>query len=101
MGDYINKKYASVAFNLPVKELFTYSIPDELNDLAVLGARVLAPFGTRLLTGYIVRLEDAASTEFKIKSLQDVLDPKPIISENSNLAKIFHTFLEIRVNFVT
>jgi len=82
MTDSAATKYANVAFNLPIKDLFTYSIPDELNGIALPGARVLAPFGTRRLTGYVVELVDTASTEFKIKSLQDVLDPKPIISEN-------------------
>ncbi len=82
MSASVNTKYANVAFNLPIKELFTYSIPDELNGMAVPGARVLAPFGTRRLTGYVVELKDTASTEFKIKSLQDVLDPQPIVSEN-------------------
>ncbi len=82
MSDSLKGKYANVAFNLPIRELFTYSIPDELNGLAVPGARVLAPFGTRRLTGYVVELQDVASTEFKIKSLQDVLDPQPIVSEN-------------------
>ena len=75
-------RYANVAFNLPIKDVFTYSIPEELRELAVPGARVLAPFGSRRLTGYVVGLPETASAKFKIKSLQDVLDPEAVVSSN-------------------
>ena len=51
------KKYALVAMNLPVEGFFTYEIPLELEDSIVPGMRVLAPFGRRVVTGYVVALE--------------------------------------------
>ena len=51
------KKYALVAMNLPVEGFFTYEVPLELEDSIVPGMRVLAPFGRRIVTGYVVGLE--------------------------------------------
>ncbi len=103
-----NLKYAQVAFPQPFRNLFTYSIPDELLDAVKIGVRVVVPFGRRTLTGFVVALSDqteisesttSANTpalaeqaergeslhEWKerIKSIKDVLDENPVFDEHS------------------
>lgn len=72
-------KYASVAINLPVKNLFkqfTYSIPEEL-DFVSEGWRVVVPFGHQMVEGFVVSfIEEPAELE-KIKNIIDTLDTTP------------------------
>src|SRR3990172_13300929 len=71
------KKYALVAMNLPVEGFFTYEIPIELEASIGMGMRVLAPFGRRVVTGYVVGLEKESPVK-GIKRLLDVLDDSPL-----------------------
>ncbi|MFZ3072336.1 MAG: primosomal protein N', partial [Thermodesulfobacteriota bacterium] len=71
------KKYASVVMNLPVEGFFTYEVPSGLEDSICIGMRVLAPFGRRMVTGYVVALEKESPVK-GIKRLLDVLDDSPL-----------------------
>lgn len=71
------KKYALVAVNLPVEGFFTYEVPSELEDSIIPGMRVLAPFGRRIITGYVVGLEKESPVK-GIKKVLDVLDDSPL-----------------------
>jgi len=73
--------YAQVVFNLPLKEEFTYGIPEHLQGQVRVGTRVLAPFGPRKITGYVVGLMDHYEGDFEIKLIQDLPDGAPVISE--------------------
>jgi primosomal protein N' (replication factor Y) len=74
--------FADVVFPQTIDRAFTYGIPTELVPLAKIGCRVLAPFGKRRLTGFIVGLKDNTDLkESDIKSIQDVLDSDPLFSE--------------------
>ena len=50
---FAERPFVEVALPLPVRQNFTYRLPDSFS-LAKLGARVLVPFGRRTLTGYVV-----------------------------------------------
>jgi primosomal protein N' (replication factor Y) len=71
--------YADVAVPLPVRGTFTYSIPEDLVDRAVVGTRVLVPFGRRKVTGFVVGLP-AESDVSDLKHVIDVLDVEPVLS---------------------
>lgn len=71
--------YAEVVFNIPIDHAYTYKVPDELT-LTLPGVRVLAPFGKRTITGVIVNISETCAYTSP-KSLIDVLDTKPLISE--------------------
>ena len=73
--------YAQVVFNLPLKEEFTYGIPEHFQGQVQVGTRVLAPFGPRKITGYVVGLTDHYEGDFDIKLIQDLPDGTPVISE--------------------
>ncbi|MGP0628382.1 primosomal protein N' [Nitrospina sp. 32_T5] len=73
--------YAQVVFNLPLPDAFTYRIPPALQDRVQVGMRVLAPFGPRKITGYIVGLADTCEPSLKLKDLEDAPDTQPVISQ--------------------
>ncbi|MCG8607712.1 hypothetical protein MJD09_22355, partial [bacterium] len=80
-------QFADIAFPLPLHKAFTYIIPSELRHLARIGCRVIAPFGTRRLTGFIVGTKEESQLG-EHKEIQDVLDLEPIFSdENLDLAR--------------
>ena len=67
--------YADIILPVPLNELFTYSVPDDLERLAVPGVRVYVPFGKgRRLTGLIVRTHDIKPTQHETKEILSVLD---------------------------
>lgn len=69
--------FAVVAPLTPIRTLFTYSIPEDLQSIVAVGERVIIPFGRRLITGVITAFtEDAPEQE--VKPLWDVLDATPL-----------------------
>jgi primosomal protein N' (replication factor Y) (superfamily II helicase) len=73
--------YAEVVFNLPIKEPFTYKIPPEFSGKVQVGMRVLVPFGRRRITGYVVNLTAKWDKEIQLKSISDLPDAEPVVSE--------------------
>jgi primosomal protein N' (replication factor Y) len=77
--------YAEVAFPLRVSQTFTYRLPLALREEARVGARLLVPFGRKLITGYIVALHDALDEaveleEADIKEAEELLDAEPLLT---------------------
>ncbi len=62
--------------------VFDYKIPDELSKKAVVGMRVLVPFGVRNATaeGLIVELAEKSEYE-KLKSLKSCMDETPVCND--------------------
>lgn len=75
--------FAQLIFPLPFNKSFTYSIPYELEDNVQIGVRAVAPFGKRILTGFVVGLSDTTTISEEIKEIQDVIDDEPIFNEKS------------------
>lgn len=72
-------KYADVAINLPVKNLFkqfTYCVSDEL-DFVTNGWRVIVPFGHQLVEGFVVRTYEKSERGEAVKEIIDSLDTTP------------------------
>lgn len=72
-------EYAKVAINLPVKNLFrqfTYHVPESLDFLAQ-GWRVVVPFGTQLVEGFIVEEDKAPDLSRELKDIADVVGTEP------------------------
>ena len=70
---------AHVAPLTPVDQVYTYLVPAEFEAEAVPGARVVVPFGHRVLTGVIVKRADEDAGP-KLKPIRDVLDAEPSFS---------------------
>jgi len=66
-----------VAVAMPVRGTFTYGVPEPFVLAAVPGVRVLAPFGRRRATGYILG-PGGSPGQKEIKPILDVLDEGPV-----------------------
>jgi primosomal protein N' (replication factor Y) (superfamily II helicase) len=77
--------FAEVVFPLPFRNSFTYIVPKSLSRHIQPRVRVIAPFGKRILTGFVIttRTEYGGDDKKKLKELIDLLDDKPVISEAS------------------
>ena len=73
--------YAEVVFNLPLKETFTYEIPEELKGLVEVGMRVFVPFGPRKITGYVVSTGKKPEKNIVIKHIENLPDTFPAITK--------------------
>ncbi|MEJ7616226.1 MAG: hypothetical protein WKF30_04470 [Pyrinomonadaceae bacterium] len=78
-------QYAEVAVPVHVFQTFTYQLPHALRAEARVGARLLVPFGRKLITGYIVALYEELdpAIEFdaaSIKQAEELLDAEPLLT---------------------
>ena len=62
-----------VAVALPLRETFSYSIPDNLVPQAEIGRRVLVPFRNRKVIGYVLE-KRPANQEKGLKEILDILE---------------------------
>lgn len=70
--------YAEVAFPLAIDKTLYYAVPPHLREVAAVGKRVIVPLGTRVVSGYLVRLPKQVDLQ-NLKELHDVLDPEPLL----------------------
>ena len=76
-------EYADVALPVHVGQTFTYRLPAAVRNVAQRGARILVPFGRKLVVGYIVDLHSKSSADdaaFEIKEAEELIDAVPLIS---------------------
>ena len=74
--------YAEVLVEIKAKAVdktFTYKIPEDLNVLV--GMRVLVPFGSRKLEGFVLKIEKNKNLDYEVKDIIEVIDPYPVINE--------------------
>jgi primosomal protein N' (replication factor Y) len=74
--------YIEVAVALPVHATYTYAVPPPLRGAAAIGKRVLVPFGSRLVTGYVLGDAVDLPAEPIIKDIADVPDDMPLFPES-------------------
>lgn len=82
--------YAKVVVDVKasnVDVMFTYHIPEELEDYVFIGSRVFVPFGVRNIMGYVLEITGECDYDGTVKDLIDVLDfSKEITPEQIELA---------------
>ncbi len=75
-------QFADVILPLPLKQLFTYSIPFSIAKEIEVGKRVIVQFGARkIYTSIIYSIHNNAPKEYKTKNIISILDEKPIINK--------------------
>jgi primosomal protein N' (replication factor Y) len=74
-------KTVSVAFPVPLRKNFSYSVPEELQETARRGSRARAPFGGRLLAGVIVEEDPPVPEALPLRPLAEVLDEEPALDQ--------------------
>ena len=74
--------FAEVVFPVPVDRSFHYAIPEALAVRVRPGCRVLAPFGKRMMTGFVVGVVEGPGegAAYEVRPLEDVLDAEPSFS---------------------
>lgn len=66
--------------NSEVDKVFDYKINE--HSSAKVGSRVLIPFGTKTLEGYVIAIKETSEYDSsKLKSIIDILDKQPLISK--------------------
>lgn len=68
-------KYAAVAVEAPVTQIYHYTIPEHLRGKVLPGSRVIAPFGHRKIRGFCVELSDTCPID--PKKCKDILEAGP------------------------
>lgn len=74
--------YVELVFPLAFRKAFSYLVPKELQSQAKVGVRAVAPFGKRILTGFIINKPKTVSIKEEIKPIIDILDEKPIVDKD-------------------
>jgi len=74
-----NHLFAEVVFPVPVDHAYTYSIPEKFQGDLLPGMRVLAEFGARKSTGFVVGFSEDAGRA-GLKTIEEVLDPVPLFT---------------------
>ncbi len=72
--------YCNIALPVPLRNTFTYAIPQELRAQVSPGARVLVPFRKKSLVGVVVELVEAPPAETKIRDVVMALDLLPALT---------------------
>ena len=71
--------YCDVSLPVPMDQPYTYALPETLRHRVRMGSRLLVPFGTRKLTGVILRCHNEAPAVPTREALR-LLDSEPVLS---------------------
>ncbi|NBK22423.1 MAG: primosomal protein N', partial [Spirochaetia bacterium] len=75
--------FVEVVLDLPLKDPYTYSIPDALKTVVGIGQRVVVPFGKREMTAYVIAALDSFEASYEVRPIKRVIDEKPLFGEQS------------------
>jgi primosomal protein N' (replication factor Y) len=70
--------YCDVSLPVPLDQTFTYRLPETLRHRVQPGCRVLVPFGTRKLTGVVVKVQDEPP-DGALKEVLRLVDEEPVL----------------------
>ena len=76
----MSASFCNVALPVPLRNTFTYAIPEALRTQVQPGSRVLVPFRKKSLVGVVVDLADTPPAETKIRDVVKVLDLIPALT---------------------
>ncbi len=77
-------KYADIALNTKSSkrdDLFTYSVPKELQDSISIGQLVLVPLGKRIMNGIVIKLH-SKKPKFKTRDIDKVIDGVAVVDDS-------------------
>ena len=72
-------RYCDVSLPVPLDQPFTYSLPETLRHRVRAGSRLVVPFGSRKLTGVILRCHDEKPAVATRDALR-LIDSEPVLS---------------------
>ena len=75
------EQFAEVVFPIPLKQAFTYRIPESLDGLVAPGMRCFVSFGFRQTVGIVTGLTHKTPENLKkMKGIDSMLDPQPFLT---------------------
>jgi len=73
--------FVEVLLPVPIHKLFTYRIPQALQESVLVGQRLIVQFGERkILTGVIGKLHNQPPKEYEAKYILELLDEEPVLT---------------------
>lgn len=72
--------FAEIALPVPLRQNFTYYVPEELAEIVRVGVQVLVQFGKRQKAGFVVGLSEKTELT-EVKPIIDIVDPVPLFDE--------------------
>ncbi len=73
--------FVEVLLPVPIHKLFTYRVPQSLQESVQVGQRVIVQFGERkILTGVIGKLHNQPPKEYEAKYILELLDEEPVLT---------------------
>ena len=70
-----------VAVVLPVRETFSYAVPESLRQRPLVGCRMRVPFGRQKVTGYVLE-EETPNDGRSVRTVLEILDDEPWFPAN-------------------
>ena len=78
------KKFVDVIVPLPIANQYTYSLPQEMEEMVQIGCRVIVPFGKKkFYTAIVTNVHYAAPEGYETKDIAEVLDSSPYCYRNN------------------
>lgn len=72
--------FADVMLPVPIPKLFTYRIPQDLEQIVQVGSRVIVQFGSKkVLTGVIGKLHQNPPKKYQARYILEVLDEQAVV----------------------
>ncbi|HEX4544756.1 MAG TPA: primosomal protein N' [Candidatus Acidoferrum sp.] len=76
----MNLAFCNVALPVPLRNTFTYALPEALRGTVQPGSRVLVPFRKKSLVGVVVEFTGSALEGMKVREITRVLDLVPALT---------------------
>lgn len=74
--------FVDIILPVPLEGLFTYSLPQSLEEQVKVGMRVLVEFGkSKRYIGIVGKIHGNAPKDYKVKDILEVLDDEPILTD--------------------
>lgn len=67
--------------NKQVNRSFDYSIPEYLENIIMVGSRVIVPFGSQKRTGFVIKLKESTKYKNNLKEITDIVDVQRVLNE--------------------
>ena len=76
--------YAQVIVEISAKavdKIFTYQIPNHIQEKIKIGARVKVPFAHQILEGFVLKITNNYKEEYELKEIIELIDDEPILND--------------------
>jgi primosomal protein N' (replication factor Y) len=91
----VPEHYIQVAIPVPMRQLFTYQVPEKLSSPAIkVGERVAVPFGSRKVIGIVIDAQ--AECNFDISKVKSIAGR---LNDNFNLSQSLVSFLQLCAHY--